>query len=196
VSRWFDPPPSSIVVAAHELRFDALVPATLHADYAAVMRDIAMLRRWSGEDWPTATFTLEENLADLVRHDREQRDGEALTYSVVQAETVVGCIYARPLSAALSTRDTVAPNPLPIPAHDAVVRGWAHDIPATTLVAASLEAVATAFATGSPADHRRCWWITNLDCPEQLAACDTLGLHQRHAFVGPTATWVVCGMAE
>jgi hypothetical protein len=178
------------------VQFEALVPATLEADYAAVMRDVAMLRRWSGEDWPTPTFTREENLADLVRHDREQLDGVALTYSVVRDGVVIGCIYARPLSDALRTRGTIPSDTLPFDARDAVVRGWAHDIPDTTLVAAALEAVSLALASDGGIDRRRCWWITNLDCPSQLAACDELGLRERHTFVGPTATWVVRGMAE
>ena len=188
---WFAPPPATVRVAAHGLDFEALVPATLHADYTAVMLDIPMLRRWSAQDWPTPTFTIEENLVDLVRHDREQREGIALTYSIVRDGRVIGCIYARPLVAALSTRDTPVPQHLPIPADDAVVRGWAHEIDAATLIAASFEAVATALA-----GRARCWWIANTDCPEQLAACDALGLMVSHSFVGPTATWVVRGMTE
>ena len=78
------------------MMFVPLTPALLDQDYAAVMRDITMLRAWSGQDWPTADFPIESNLADLVRHDREQRDGIALTYSVLLHGVVQGCIYVRP----------------------------------------------------------------------------------------------------
>src|SRR5262245_25789678 len=81
------------------LRFVPLTPALVAPDYAAVMRDPAMLHAWSASDWPVADFTLDDNLADLVVHDDEQRDRIAITYSVLLARpsaefTVQGCTYA------------------------------------------------------------------------------------------------------
>ena len=84
-----------------DLTFVPLTPALLRQDYAAVMRDIPMLRAWSGQDWPTADFALEANLADLQRHDREQQERVALTYSVLLDGVVQGCIYVQPFADAL-----------------------------------------------------------------------------------------------
>ena len=167
------------------LTFRPLTPALLVADYAAVMRDVPMLRAWSGQDWPTPAFSIEEDLVDLVRHDREQREGVALTYSVMRGETLLGCIYVRPMPAALATRGIVAEPPLPVSGH-VVVRGWGHDCDEATLISAALE-----FLRGAPFEFPGLWWQTNVDCHRQLAACDALGLTRRMFFAGPTTTWVL-----
>jgi hypothetical protein len=69
-------------------------------DYNAVISSRAELLLGSGGTWPREEFTLEENLADLERHEQEHRDRVAFTYTVMnQAETeCLGCIYIGPLA--------------------------------------------------------------------------------------------------
>lgn len=185
---WTTPPfPDRVDVG--DVTFVPLTPALLAQDYAAVMRNIPMLRAWSAQDWPTAEFTEAENLVDLVRHDREQVEGVALTYSLLVGGSVQGCIYVRPLADSLLTRDVVVPESLSIPFTDVVVRGWAHEISPVRLVEATTEFLSR---FGFP----RLWWQANTDCPDQLAACDELGWIDEHWFVGATATWVVRSVPE
>ena len=185
---WVTPPfPERVSIG--EITFVPLRPALLAEDYAAVMRDIPMLRAWSAQDWPTPDFTDAENLMDLERHDREQTGGIALTYSVLVDDVVEGCIYVRPISDALLTREVVVPTPLPVPLTDVVARGWAHRISPTRLIGASAEFLST---FGFP----RLWWQTNTDCPDQLAACDELGWSDSQYHVGATATWVLRSVPE
>ncbi len=165
------------------LTFIPLTPALVDADYAAVMRDIPMLREWSGQDWPTETFQIDENLDDLIRHDREQTERVALTYSVLIDGTVQGCIYVRPMLAALRTRNLDAGG-LAVDAGDIAVRGWLHDRPAVDLIGASMS-----WLGSEPFAFPRLWWQTNSHCPEQLAACDALALHQVLSAEGDGRTW-------
>ena len=46
-------------------------------------------------NWPTA-MTLEENLADLERHARDFENRRGFTYSVLDGDDVVGCVYIYP----------------------------------------------------------------------------------------------------
>lgn len=68
-------------------------------DFEAVISSRAQLLRSSGGTWPREGFTLEENLADLERHEREHRDRVAFTFTVMNsAETeCLGCLYMNPL---------------------------------------------------------------------------------------------------
>src|SRR5215472_10281469 len=68
-------------------------------DYDAVISSRAQLLRSSGGTWPREGFTLEEDLADLERHEREHRERVAFTYTVLNpAETeCLGCLYMNPL---------------------------------------------------------------------------------------------------
>lgn len=76
-----------------------LTVADVDRDYEAVMSSTSMLRRWSQSDWPADDFTLAENRADLERHEREHRERQAFTFTVldVQATTCLGCVYITPL---------------------------------------------------------------------------------------------------
>ncbi|MFM2078349.1 MAG: hypothetical protein RJA49_2239, partial [Actinomycetota bacterium] len=129
--------PERVRIASLGVEFVALTPQLLDQDYAAVMRDIQMLQDWSAQDWPTPDFTKDENLVDLQRHDREQRDRVALTYSVLMDSAVIGCVYVRPFVDALRTRDVEPASTTIVPATDAVARGWAHDISAEHLITAT-----------------------------------------------------------
>ena len=72
-------------------------------DYDAVISSRAELLLGSGGTWPREGFTLEENLADLERHEREHRDRVAFTYTVMNptATECLGCIYLNPLESIL-----------------------------------------------------------------------------------------------
>lgn len=54
--------------------------------------------QWDG--WPRTGFTLEENLSDLQRHQREFEAREAFAYTVVspRESQVLGCVYLYPSS--------------------------------------------------------------------------------------------------
>ncbi len=68
-------------------------------DYDAVITSRAELFLQSNGHWPHEGFTLEENLVDLARHEREHHDHVAFTYTVmnpIQTECL-GCLYIRPL---------------------------------------------------------------------------------------------------
>lgn len=172
-------------VEVEGLVFVPLTPVLVEPDYAAVMRDIAMLRAWSGQDWPTDTFPIADNLADLERHHREQLAGIALTYSVLIDVVVQGCIYVLPLVNAFQGRSTVAMD-VALPPDDVVVRGWLHDRPASEFIAATM-----AWLTAEPFTFPRLWWQTNSLCPEQVAACDALGLTHALTVDGDDRTWVL-----
>lgn len=78
-----------------------LTPAHVELDYAAVMSNKEMLRVWAGnqpENWPRDEFTLEENLADLKRHDEEHVARDAFTYTMLSRneDEVIGCLYIVP----------------------------------------------------------------------------------------------------
>ena len=68
-------------------------------DYDAVMSSRAMLRAWSQSDWPAEDFSLDGNLADLERHQREHEAGDAYTYTVMNPDETrcLGCLYINPL---------------------------------------------------------------------------------------------------
>lgn len=165
------------------LAFVPLTPALVEPDYTAVMRDVPMLRAWSGQDWPTETFPIESNLDDLIRHDREQTERVALTYSVLIDGLVQGCVYVQPLAAALSARGLDS-SIVAADEGDIVVRGWLHDRPALDLVRACMT-----WLTHPPFEFPRLWWQTNSQCPEQLAACDQLGLTRVISVQADDRTW-------
>ncbi len=68
------------------------------ADYEAVMASRHRLRAGSPNGWPREGFTLAENRADLVRHEREFRERQAFAYTVVDPDDtrVLGCVYINP----------------------------------------------------------------------------------------------------
>lgn len=174
--------PERVVIG--DLEFVPLTSALVEPDYAAVMRDIPMLRAWSGQDWPTTDFLLEANLADLERHHREQVERVALTYSVRIDGVVHGCIYVWPLPKSLGGRGIVVPDAVELPASDVIVRGWLHERPAADLIAACIRWLGI-----EPFTFPRLWWQTNSQCPDQLDACDVLGLTDSLEFAGADRTW-------
>lgn len=86
-------------LATDEFLVRPLRASDVTLDYDAVISSRAELLLGSGGTWPREGFTLEENLADLQRHEQEHRDRVAFTYTVMNpAETeCLGCIYIGPL---------------------------------------------------------------------------------------------------
>ncbi len=67
-------------------------------DYEAVIESRELLHTMFGGPWPRPGFTLEENFADLERHQQEFLDRKAFAYTVVSLDEtkVLGCIYINP----------------------------------------------------------------------------------------------------
>lgn len=70
-------------------------------DHEAWMSSIDHIRRTPGfspeeePGWPE-TMTLERNLEDLVRHAKDFHERKGFTYSILEGEDVIGCIYIYP----------------------------------------------------------------------------------------------------
>jgi hypothetical protein len=64
----------------------------------------------SGSSWPKP-MSLEENLSDLERHDRDYKERKGFTYTVLDpaSRDVIGCVYIYPTDG---------------PDHDALVESW------------------------------------------------------------------------
>ena len=67
-------------------------------DYEAVIESRELLHAMFGGPWPRPGFTLEENLADLERHQQEFLSRKAFAYTVVSLDEtrVLGCVYIDP----------------------------------------------------------------------------------------------------
>ena len=67
-------------------------------DYEAVIESRELLHKMFGGSWPREGFTIEENLADLERHQQEFLDRKAFAYTVISLDDskVLGCIYINP----------------------------------------------------------------------------------------------------
>lgn len=90
---------------------EPLGPEHNERDYAAWMSSIDHIRSTPGfpyGNWPKP-MSLEENLGDLEAHARDFVERRGFTYSILDGETVIGCVYIYP------DRDGD---------HDAAVRSW------------------------------------------------------------------------
>ena len=91
-------------------RLEPLGPTHNERDHEAWMSSIDHIRAtpgMGGEDWP-APMTLEENLGDMKMHAGEFDRREAFTYSILDGDAVIGCLYIYPADGE----------------HDAQVRSW------------------------------------------------------------------------
>jgi hypothetical protein len=97
-------PPSFEVPQAYdwsEFHLEPLGEQHNERDHAAWMSSIDHIRSTPGfgpeeePNWPVA-MTLEDNLADLVRHAKDFRERRGFTYSILEGEDVIGCIYIYP----------------------------------------------------------------------------------------------------
>jgi hypothetical protein len=86
------------LASGHHLR--PIRATDVDLDYPAVMgsRDRLWMMFGRPWEWPRATMTFEQDLADLERHEREIRDHESFNYAIFDAgETVLlGCVYIDP----------------------------------------------------------------------------------------------------
>ncbi len=120
----FYPPPRRVPssLRTSKLLLAVLGPGHVELDYDALMDSRSHLRQWSGTEWPADDFTLTENLADLERHAREQRDREAFAYTVLNPHGTecVGCVYMIPIAQLAGEHPELAAHP----AATAVVDFW------------------------------------------------------------------------
>lgn len=96
----FVPPDFDVpaVLETEHFRFRMLSVDDVEKDYEAVIESRALLQNMFGGEWPREGFTLQENLADLQRHQQEFLDREAFAYTVValNESRVLGCLYINP----------------------------------------------------------------------------------------------------
>lgn len=78
-------------------RLEPLGPEHNQRDYEAWTTSMDHIHATPGEwgSWPRP-MTLEENMCDLEGHAREFRDREAFTYSILDGDDVIGCLYIYP----------------------------------------------------------------------------------------------------
>jgi hypothetical protein len=87
-------------------------------DHEAWMTSIAHIKATPGfedSDWPHP-MSLEANMSDLVQHAKEFEQRTAFTYSVLDDDEVIGCLYINPTTTA---------------SHDAFVTSWVRESRAT-----------------------------------------------------------------
>jgi hypothetical protein len=121
----FYPPDRDVPTSLHTDEF-VLVPLTtehVDLDYAALMASVEMLRTWSGTPWPEDDFTVDDNRQDLDRHDREHREREAFTFTVLTLDRTecLGCVYITPLGLLAEANPDL---PAGMPDDAAVVGFW------------------------------------------------------------------------
>ena len=106
-------PPTELTASA--VRLEPLGPQHNERDYAAWSSSIEHIRSSPGfpdGNWPHE-MSLEENLADLVRHAGHFTDRKGFTYTVLDAsDDVIGCLYIYP------AKDAV---------HDVSVQSWVRE---------------------------------------------------------------------
>ncbi len=193
---WYSGPvPDSHITS--RLRFVPLTEELVDADLAAVMASREYLHRWSDSSWPEDDFTRADNAEDLRGHRLEHEDGVAFTYSVLAAsvERVVGCIYIRPLTDALETRDvdvstdTLATALAEIVPDAAVVRGWIRSDEPPELLDALVEG-SVAWLAGDSWGFPDVWWMASSVVPDQLETCRHAGLTRAISIPSGTGiTW-------
>jgi hypothetical protein len=79
-------------------RLEPLGPIHNERDHEAWMSSIDHIRSTPGfpdGSWPRP-MSLSENLLDLERHARDYAEREGFTYSVLDGEEVIGCVYIYP----------------------------------------------------------------------------------------------------
>jgi hypothetical protein len=101
--------PTSFV--APGFRLEPLGPEHNARDYDAWTSSMDHIRATPGfetSDWPHE-MTLEANLSDLEGHARDFRERTGFTYSILDGDVVIGCVYIYP------SKDD---------AHDARISSW------------------------------------------------------------------------
>ena len=124
----FEPPTEFTSDSFH---LEVLGPRHNDRDHAAWMSSIDHIRATPGfsEDeepgWPTP-MSLESNMDDLVRHQRDFEERKGFTYSILDGDEVFGCVYIYPHKgdhdAAVSCWVTATRSAMDEPVRDAL---WA-----------------------------------------------------------------------
>ena len=94
-------------------RLEPLGPKHNERDYEAWTSSIEHIRSTPGfpdpdDDWPYP-MSVEDNMSDMVMHARHFQERRGFTYSILDGDDVIGCVYIYP------TRD---------PDHQAEVSSW------------------------------------------------------------------------
>ena len=93
-------------------RLEPLGPRHNQSDHEAWMSSIDWIRATPGfdpdGDWPVE-MSADSNLEDLEMHARHFDDREGFTYSILDDDNVIGCLYIYPTTE---------------PGHDVSVRSW------------------------------------------------------------------------
>ncbi len=81
-------------------RLEPLGPQHNERDYEAWMSSLEHIRSTPGfpdpgDNWPSP-MSLESNLADLVAHAKDFDSRTGFTYSILDGEEVIGCVYIYP----------------------------------------------------------------------------------------------------
>lgn len=90
----FEPP---VFFEGQGFRLEPLGPKHNDRDYEAWTSSIEHIRATPGEwgEWPHP-MTLAKNMDDMRMHAREFTDREAFTYSILDGDDVIGCLYIYP----------------------------------------------------------------------------------------------------
>lgn len=83
-------------------RLEPLGPEHNDRDYAAWTSSIDHIKTtpgFAGWDWP-APMSVDENFSDMEMHERHFAERSGFTYSVLDGDEVVGCVYIYPSDAA------------------------------------------------------------------------------------------------
>jgi hypothetical protein len=81
-------------------RLEPLGPEHNERDHEAWMSSLDHIRAtpgWAGSDWPHP-MSLEDNRRDLERHAADFEARRGFTYSVLDGDDVIGCVYIYPSS--------------------------------------------------------------------------------------------------
>jgi hypothetical protein len=87
-----------------QFRLEPLGPQHNAADYATWTSSIDHITATPGFadwDWPDSSLTIEDNLADLVQHEKDFAERIGFTYTVLSTvldpqDDVIGCVYLYP----------------------------------------------------------------------------------------------------
>lgn len=88
------PPPRNATLGPFVL--EVLAPQHVQEDFDVVVASTGVLTGMFGPKWPVG-LTLEENLSDLIRHEREFDNDHAFAWIIRAADgTYLGCAYFYP----------------------------------------------------------------------------------------------------
>jgi hypothetical protein len=97
-------PPAFLKNSNFEL--DILSPKYAIQDYKAVTASASKIRYLFGpsNDWPSESISFEENLNDLIRHEKEFTERTAFAYAIIDkvGTEYLGCVYINPVESQIN----------------------------------------------------------------------------------------------